>query len=222
MYFVIYQAVGDRHYEDEWVPGLYRQYSPDFFDLIIVDECHRGSAKDESNWREILNHFSSAVQLGMTATPLREDNRDTYAYFHNPLYMYSLQQGIDDGFLAPYRVHRIVTDKDLDGYRPAEGQRDRYGREIPDKLYRTPEFDRDLALQERTKAFANHLTNFLKKTDRFSKTIVFCVDQDHAANMMLELQKRNADLMKEYPNYIVRITADDGDEGRGICTALQM
>ncbi len=215
MYFVIYQAVSDREYVDEWVPGLYRQYSPEFFDLIIVDECHRGASNKEGSWHEILDYFQPAVQLGMTATPLRDDNRDSYAYFGNPLYTYSLQQGIDDGFLAPYRVHRIVTDKDLDGFRPDEGQRDRYGRVIPDKLYRTPNFDRDLALQQRTKAFARHLTNFLKKTDRFAKTIVFCADQEHAAEMMIQLQKINTDMMKEYPNYIVRITGNDGDEGRG-------
>lgn len=216
MYFVIYQAVSDREYKEEWIPGLYRQYPPDFFDLIIVDECHRGSANDESTWREILNHFHSAVQLGMTATPLRDsDNRDTYAYFGNPLYIYSLQQGIDDGFLAPYRVHRIVSDKDLDGYRPDVGEQDRYGRAIPDKVYRTQNFDRELALLPRTKAFARHLTNFLKKNDRFAKTIVFCADQDHAADMMLELQKLNPDIMKDHPDYIVRITGNDGDEGRG-------
>lgn len=211
MYFAIYQAVDDK----EWTPGLYRQYPPDFFDLIIVDECHRGSANEEGTWHEILQYFHSAVQLGMTATPLRDDNRDSYAYFGNPLYTYSLQQGIDDGFLAPYRVHRIVTDKDLDGYRPDEGQKDRYGRVIPDKVFRTPNFEREIALQPRTKAIARHLTNFLKRTDRFAKTIVFCVDQDHAAEMMLQLQKLNTDLMKEYPNYIVRITGDDGEEGRG-------
>lgn len=214
MYFVIYQAISDREYENEWSPGLYHQYPPDFFDLIIVDECHRGSANEAGTWREILSYFRSAVQLGMTATPLRDDNHDSYAYFKNPLYIYSLQQGIDDGFLAPYRVHRIVSDKDLAGYRPDVGERDRYGRPIPDKVYRTPNFDKDLALTPRTQAFARHLTNFLKRTNRFAKTIVFCADQDHAAEMMVQLQKLNSDMMKEYPNYIVRITGNDGDEGR--------
>ncbi len=211
MYFAIYQAVDDR----EWIPGLYRKYSPDFFDLIIVDECHRGSANEESTWHEILEYFQSAVQLGMTATPLRDDNRDTYAYFGNPLYLYSLLQGIDDGFLAPYRVHRVVSNWDLDGFRPEEGQRDRYGREIPDNVYRTPQFERDIALKARTRAFANHLTNFLKRTDRFAKTIVFCADQEHAAEMMVQLQQFNADLMRAHPHYVVRITADDGEEGKG-------
>jgi type I restriction enzyme, R subunit len=130
MYFAIYQAVDDA----EWKPGLYREYPQDFFDLIIVDECHRGSARDESNWREILNYFHDSVQMGMTATPLREDNRDSYSYFGNPLYIYSLKQGIEDGFLAPYRVHRVVTNVDLDGYRPDPGQLDRLGARFPTRF----------------------------------------------------------------------------------------
>jgi type I restriction enzyme R subunit len=134
LYFATYQAIA----QDERRPGLYREYSPEFFDLIIVDECHRGSARDESNWREILEYFAPAYQLGMTATPLRQDNRDTYAYFGSPVYTYSLRQGIDDGFLAPYRVHRIVTDVDATGWRPSRDERDRYGRSIPDEEYRTP------------------------------------------------------------------------------------
>src|SRR5207248_10986908 len=131
MYFATYQAIA----KDERRPGLYREYAPDFFDLIIVDECHRGSARDESNWRDILEYFEPAFQIGMTATPLRQDNRDTYKYFGNPLYTYSLRQGIDDGFLAPYRVHRIVSTVDAAGWRPTPGEVDRYGREIPDSLY---------------------------------------------------------------------------------------
>jgi type I restriction enzyme R subunit len=131
MYFAIYQAIA----KDERRPGLYKEYAPDFFDLIIVDECHRGSAKDESTWREILEYFEPAYQLGMTATPKRRDNVDTYAYFGNPVYTYTLRQGIDDGFLAPYRVHRIVTTFDATGWRPSKGELDRYGREIPDEEY---------------------------------------------------------------------------------------
>jgi type I restriction enzyme R subunit len=212
MFFAIYQAADDR----EWTPGLYRQYPADFFDLIIVDECHRGSADPEGNWHEILNFFQSAVQLGMTATPLREDNRDTYAYFDNPLYLYSLKQGIEDGFLSPYRVHRVVTNWDLDGYRPPSGERDRDGKEIPDKIYTTPAFEREIALKARTRALAKHLTNFLRNMgNRFAKTIIFCVDQEHAAEMMIQLQQQNQDLMREYPDYIVRITSADGEEGRG-------
>lgn len=212
MFFAIYQAVDDR----EWTPGLYRQYPPDFFDLIIVDECHRGSADPGGSWHEILDYFASAIQLGMTATPLRDDNRDTYAYFGNPLYLYSLKQGIEDGFLAPYRVHRVVTNWDMDGFRPGVGQQDRDGREIPDKLYTTPSFEREIALKARTRALARHLTNFLKAHgDRYAKTIVFCVDQEHAAEMMIQLQKVNQDLMRDNSNYIVRITSADGEEGRG-------
>ena len=143
MYFATYQAIA----KDERRPGLYRDYNSDFFDLIIVDECHRGSAKDESNWREILEYFAPAYQLGMTATPLREENRDTYRYFGNPVYTYSLRQGIDDGFLAPYRVHRIVTDVDATGWRPSKDELDRYGRLIPDEEYQTGDFERIVALK---------------------------------------------------------------------------
>src|SRR4029077_12261697 len=160
---------------DERRPGLYREYSPDFFDLIIIDECHRGSARDDSNWRDILNYFEPAYQLGMTATPLREDNRDTYTYFGAPLYTYSLAQGIADGFLAPYRVHRVLTTYDAAGWRPKQGQLGLRGREIPPAESHTKDFERTggVSLQARTEAIAQHLTYFLKKTDRFSKTIVF-------------------------------------------------
>src|ERR1035437_4643020 len=211
MYFAIYQGIA----RDAHRPGLYREYARDFFDLIIVDECHRGSARDESNWREILEYFEDAFQVGMTATPLREDNRDTYRYFGNPIYTYSLRQGIDDGFLAPYRVHRIVSTVDAAGWRPTHGQLDRYGREIPDELYGTPEFDRIIALKARTQAIARNITEFMKKTDRFAKTIVFCVDQEHAEEMRKELSNCNSDLVQQYPDYVVRIVSDEGDIGRG-------
>ena len=138
MYFATYQAIA----RDANRPGLYREFAPDFFDLIIVDECHRGSARDESNWREILDYFQPAIQLGMTATPRRQDNADTYIYFGDPIYTYSLRQGIDDGFLAPYRVHRIVTTWDAAGWRPSQGELDRFGREIPDEEYQTNDFER--------------------------------------------------------------------------------
>jgi type I restriction enzyme R subunit len=210
MYFAIYQAIA----KDERRPGLYRDYPKDFFDFIIVDECHRGSARDESNWREILQYFEPAFQLGMTATPLRHDNRDTYRYFHNPLYMYSLRQGIDDGFLAPYRVHRIVSSVDAAGWRPTPGEADRYGREIPDSLYGTPDFDRLIALKARTEAIARNLTDFLKKSDRFAKTIVFCVDQEHAEEMRRALNNCNVDLARQYPDYVARVVSDEGDIGR--------
>ena len=209
MYFAIYQAIA----EDENRAGLYRDYPRDFFDLVIVDECHRGSAKDDSNWRAILEWFAAATQIGMTATPRREDNIDTYDYFGDPLYEYSLAQGIDDGFLAPYRVHRVITDADASGWRPTKGELDRYGREIPDKEYTTPEFERLVALRARTQAIARHLTDFLQKTDRFAKTIVFCVDQEHALDMRLALAHLNADLVKQYPDYVCRVTSDEGDIG---------
>jgi type I restriction enzyme, R subunit len=212
MYFATYQAIA----RDERRPGLYREYPRDFFDLIIVDECHRGSARDESNWREILEYFEPAYQIGMTATPLRQDNRDTYKYFGNPLYTYSLRQGIDDGFLAPYRVHRIISTVDAAGWRPSKGEVDRYGREIPDAEYGTKDFERLVALKARTEAIARNLTDFLKKTnDRYAKTIVFCVDQEHAEEMRKALNNLNANLVKEHPDYVARIVSDEGNIGRG-------
>jgi type I restriction enzyme R subunit len=211
MYFATYQAIA----KDERRPGLYREYPRDFFDLIIVDECHRGSARDESNWRDILEYFEPAFQLGMTATPLRQDNRDTYVYFGNPIYTYSLKQGIDDGFLAPYRVHRIVSSVDATGWRPTKGELDRYGREIPDEIYGTREFERVVALKARTLAIARNLSDFLKNTDRFGKTIVFCVDQEHAEEMRKALNNCNTDFVKEHPDYVVRVVSDEGDIGRG-------
>ena len=211
MYFGIYQAMA----EDERREGLFRQFPQDFFDLVIVDECHRGSARDDSSWRVILEHFSPAVQLGMTATPLRDDNRDTYLYFGNPLYEYSLRQGIDDGFLAPYRVHRVVTEWDAAGWRPSRDELDRYGRPIPDEEYQTQDFERVVALRARTEAIARHLTLFMRKTNRFAKTIVFCVDQEHASEMRASLGNSNSDLVRQYPDYVCRVTADEGDIGRG-------
>lgn len=211
MYFAIYQAIS----EDERRPGLYKEFPPDFFDLIVVDECHRGSARSDSNWREILEYFHPAVQIGMTATPLRKDNKATYRYFGNPVYQYSLRQGLDDGFLAPYRVHRVVTSADATGWRPTKGEVDKLGREIPDDEYHTPEFERRLSLRPRSEAIAKHLTDFLKKTNRFDKTIVFCVDQEHAEEMRGLLNNLNADLLKTHPNYVCRVTSDEGNTGKG-------
>jgi type I restriction enzyme R subunit len=217
MYFAIYQALA----ADERRPGLYKDYPKDFFDLIVVDECHRGSAREESSWREILEYFEPAYQLGMTATPLREDNRDTYLYFGNPIYQYSLKQGIEDGFLAPYRVHRVITTYDAAGWRPSAGELDRLGREIPDREYTTRDFEKVVALRARTEAIARHLTDFLKGTDRFAKTIVFCVDQEHASEMRRVLSNLNADLVKQNPDYVCRVTADEGDIGRGHLSRFQ-
>lgn len=217
MYFAIYQAIA----RDERRPGLYKEYSSDFFDLIIIDECHRGSANEDGSWREILEYFEPAYQLGMTATPLREDNRDSYLYFGNPIYTYTLRQGIDDGFLAPYRVHRVITTWDAVGWRPSAGDLDRYGRAIPDEEYQTKEFERVISLRARTQAVAKHLTAFLKKTDRFAKTIVFCVDQEHADEMCHALNNLNSDLVRQYPDYVCRVTADEGDIGKGHLSHFQ-
>lgn len=217
IYFAIYQAIA----KDERRPGLYKEYAKDFFDLIIVDECHRGSAKDDSNWREILRYFQPAFQLGMTATPLRKENRDTYRYFGNPVYTYSLRQGIEDGFLAPYRVHRIVSEWDAAGWRPSKGDLDRYGREIPDNEYQTVDFERAVALKARTQAIARNISDFLKKTDRFAKTIVFCVDQEHADEMRGALNNLNQDLVQQYPDYVCRITSDEGSVGKGLLSKFQ-
>lgn len=217
MYFATYQSIA----EDERRPGLYKEFSPDFFDLIIIDECHRGSARDSSSWREILDYFAPAVKLGMTATPLRKDNRATYRYFGNPIYQYSLRQGLADGFLAPYRVHRVVTSADATGWRPTKKELDALGREIPDEEYHTADFEKRLSLRPRSEAIAKHLTEFLRQTDRFGKTIVFCVDQEHAREMAGLLGNLNADLVKQHPDYVAVVTSDEGDTGKGHLSKFQ-
>jgi type I restriction enzyme R subunit len=217
IYFSTYQAIA----HDEVRPGLYKEFPPDFFDLIVVDECHRGSAKESSNWREILEYFTPAVQLGMTATPLRSDNKDTYRYFGNPIYTYSLRSGIEDGFLAPYRVHRIVTTVDAAGWRPSKGDLDRYGREIPDQEYGTRDFERSVSMKVRTETIAKHLTGFMERTDPFAKTIVFCVDQEHAEDMRRALNNLNADRVRQFPDYVCRVTADEGAIGGGHLSRFQ-
>lgn len=212
MYFALYQSLAS----SEGRPGRYTEFPRDFFDLIVVDECHRGSARDDSSWREVLQYFEPAFQLGMTATPLRDDNRDTYLYFGNPIYQYSLKQGIEDGFLAPYTVYRIVTDLDATGWRPTAGQLDRYGRLIPDQEYTTQDFERVVALRERTQAIANHLTGFLKKHGNpFAKTVIFCVDQEHALEMLNTIAQANPEWMQKYSNYVCRVTSAEGDVGAG-------
>jgi type I restriction enzyme R subunit len=217
IYFAIYQSLA----EDERRPGLFREYAPDFFDLVIVDECHRGSAREDSAWREIIEYFKPAYQIGMTATPLQDNTRDTYSYFGNPIYTYSLRQGIDDGFLAPYRVHRVITTWDAAGWRPSPGDLDRFGREIPDGIYGTKEFERIVALLKRTGIIAKHLSDFLKRTDRFAKTMVFCVDQEHADEMRRSLVNENADLVRQFPDYVCRVTANEGDIGIGHLSRFQ-
>jgi type I restriction enzyme R subunit len=211
IYFATYQSIA----ESEMRNGLFKKFSKDFFDMIVIDECHRGSAAEESTWKAILQYFNSAVQIGLTATPLRKDNRDTYEYFGNPIYTYSLKQGIQDGFLAPYIVHRVVSDADAKGFRPNPGQTDKNGEVIEDDLYLTPDFENSLSYLPRTKAVAKHMTDFMKKTDRFAKCIVFCVNQEHAEQFRDEFEKLNSDLTAKYHNYVVRIVSDEGDVGKG-------
>jgi type I restriction enzyme, R subunit len=211
VYFAIYQAIAD--HKDR--PGLFRKYPSNFFDLIIVDECHRGSANEDGSWRQILEYFAPATQVGMTATPKRDDNADTYDYFGEPLYTYSLKTGIDDGFLAPYRVQRVVPSVDAVGWRPEPGQLDRFGRDIPDSLYGTKDFERLVALISRTRVVARHLTRYLQNTDPMSKTIVFCVDQEHAEDMRLALAQESTALVRRYPHYVARVVSDEGKIGRG-------
>jgi type I restriction enzyme R subunit len=218
MYFATYQSIA----EDERRPGLYKEFAPDFFDLIIVDECHRGSANDDSSWRKILEYFKPAVQLGMTATPLRKDNKATYRYFGNPIYQYSLRQGLADGFLAPYRVHRIVTAADATGWRPTKKELDALGREIPDEEYHTADFEKRLSLRPRSEAIARHLTEFLKQTDRFAKTIVFCVDQEHADEMRQTSQQSQFRPRQRPPRLrLPRHRRREGDIGKGHLSRFQ-
>jgi type I restriction enzyme R subunit len=212
IYFALYQALADSGGDED---GIFREFAPDFFDLVIVDECHRGSATAESSWRRILERFAPATQLGMTATPKRDETADSYAYFGDPLFEYSLAQGIDDGFLAPYRVRRVVLSADAHGWAPTSGQMDLFGKEIPAGLYTTSQFERVVSLLSRTEAAARHLTDYLKRTDRWAKTIVFCVDQEHADQMRRALHNANADLTTEHPDYVVRIVSEEGEIGRG-------
>lgn len=188
---------------------VFKQFSPDFFDLIIIDECHRGSAKNTSAWRKILDYFSSATQVGLTATPKETKEISNATYFGEPIYTYSLKQGIEDGFLAPYKVIRIGIDKDLEGYRPTKGKLDDYGNELEDREYNIKDFDKNLIIDDRTKVVAKKITEFLKKTDRFSKTIVFCIDIDHAERMRRALINENSDLIAENHKYVMRITGDN-------------
>lgn len=206
IYLGLYQAITGP--EDR--QKLYREFSPGFFDLIVIDECHRGSAAADSAWREILDHFSSATQIGLTATPKETEYVSNTDYFGEPVFTYSLRQGISDGFLAPYKVIKVHIDRDVEGYRPELGQLDRDGNEIEDRIYNTKDFDRNIVLDDRTKLTAKKVTEFLKESgDRFQKTIVFCVDEEHAARMRRALINENADLVTENARYVMRITGSD-------------
>lgn len=204
IYLSLYQAVSGTQEEQ----NIYKEFSPDFFDLVIIDECHRSSAAEDSAWREILEYFSSATQIGLTATPKETADVSNIGYFGEPVYTYSLKQGIEDGFLAPYKVVRIDIDKDIEGYQPEPGQRDRYDNEIEDRLYNQRDFDRNLVLDERTKLVARKITEFLTETGRFDKTIVFCEDIEHAERMRQALVNENPDLVLEDYRYVMRITGD--------------
>lgn len=206
IYLALYQQMSGDDGEE-----AYKQFQPNFFDLIVIDECHRGSAKEDSAWRKVLDYFSSATLIGCTATPIETKEASSQTYFGEPIYEYSLKQGIDDGFLAPYKVIRIGLDKDLEGYRPELGKIDKNGYEIEDREYNGKDYDRKLVLEERTKIVAAKITEFLKKTDRFSKTIVFCIDIEHAERMRQELINQNKDLYSQNDKYIMRITGDNAE-----------
>jgi len=209
IYLSLYQAVSGTEEEQ----NIYKQFSPDFFDLVVVDECHRGSAADDATWHKVLDYFSSATQIGLTATPKETRDISNIEYFGDPIYTYSLKQGISDGFLAPYKVVRIGLDKDLEGWRPEKGKTDKYGQEIEDREYNDLDYDRNLILEKRTELVAARITEFLKATDRFAKTIVFCENIDHAERMRQAMVNANPDLAASNSKYVMRITGDN-DEGK--------
>ncbi len=210
VYLALYQGLSGT---DE-AANAYKQFSPDFFDLIIIDECHRGSADEDSAWRDILSYFTKAVHIGLTATPKETKEISNIDYFGKPLYTYSLREGIDDGFLAPYKVIRVTLSTDTEeGWRPEKGKTDKAGNPIDDRIYNRKDYDRNLVIVERTEKVAKKVTEFLTSTDRFSKTIVFCVDIDHAERMRSALAKENADLVAQNYKYVMQITGDN-DEGK--------
>ncbi len=209
IYLALYQGLTGADEE----ANAYKQFSPDFFDLIVIDECHRGSANEESAWREILTYFNKATHIGLTATPRETKETSNTEYFGEPVYTYSLKQGIDDGFLAPYKVIRVALNVDSEGYRPQQGKTDKDGVEIEDRIYNRKDFDRKLVIDERTDIIAQKVTEYLKGLDRFAKTIIFCVDIDHAERMRNAISKHNADLVAENYKYVMQITGDN-DEGK--------
>jgi type I restriction enzyme R subunit len=206
IYLGLYQAITGSEERQK----LYREFSPGFFDLIVIDECHRGSAAEDSAWREILDYFSAAAQIGLTATPKETKYVSNIHYFGDPVYTYSLKQGIRDGFLAPYKVVKVHIDRDIAGYRPEKGKLDRFGNEIEDRIYNQKDFDRNLVIDDRTRLIAKKISDFLRESgDRFQKTIVFCLDQEHAARMRQALVNENKDLCDENARYVMRMTGSD-------------
>lgn len=204
VYFSLYQQLigegGQQKYKE--------LFKPEFFDMVIVDECHRGSAKDDSNWREILEYFDGAIQLGMTATPKETKYQSSISYFDEPIYTYSLKEGIEDGFLAPFKVVNITTNIG-DEWRPTKGQVDINGKPIEDRIYNNSDYDYNIVIEDRIREVAHEITNYLKSTDRLAKTIVFCAKEDHADRMRAALVNENADMCRKNPDYVVRITGSD-------------
>ncbi|MGW6695086.1 EcoAI/FtnUII family type I restriction enzme subunit R [Rhodococcus sp. NPDC054953] len=208
IFLAIYQAITGT----EDAQNIYREFSPDFFDLIVVDECHRGSAREDAQWREVLDYFNGAIQIGLTATPKETSDTSNITYFGEPIFTYSLKQGIDDGYLAPYKVVRIDIDKDVAGWRPEDGKTDKHGQVIEDRIYNQRDFDRGLVLEQRTKLVAERVTQYLEESgDRYAKTIVFCQDIDHAERMRSALVNENSNLVAENRKYVMRITGDDAE-----------
>lgn len=208
IYLALYQGLSDNKSDD-----AYKQFSRDFFDLIIIDECHRGSAKEDSKWREILEYFNNATHIGLTATPKETTEVSNIDYFGEPIYTYSLKQGIDDGFLAPYKVVKITLDIDAEGWRPPQGFLDKNGNPVEDRMYNRTDFDKNIIVEERRKLVAKKITEFLKGYDRFAKTIVFCIDIEHAEGMRTALANANADLFAQNNKYVMQITGDN-EEGK--------
>lgn len=208
VYLALYQGLSDSKTDD-----AYKQFSPEFFDLIVVDECHRGSAKEDSKWREILEYFKTATHLGMTATPKETNETSNIEYFGEPVYTYSLRQGIDDGFLAPYKVIKVTLDIDAEGWRPPKDFLDKDGNPVEDRIYNRTDFDKNIVVDERRELVAKKITEFLKGNDRFAKTIVFCIDIEHAEGMRTALANANADLVTQNNKYVMQITGDN-EEGK--------
>ena len=205
IYLSLYQAITGVEEPDK----AFKKFSPDFFDLIVIDECHRGSARDDSQWREILDYFSSATHLGLTATPKETKDVSSIDYFGKPIYEYSLKQGIDDGFLAPYRVVRVHLDFDLTGWRPPKGKKDKHGVEVEDRIYNLKDFDNNIVMEKRTELVAKKIADYLRGTDPYAKTIVFCHDIDHAERMRIALTNELPEFVDENRKYVMRITGDE-------------